>query len=83
MTDVFGAVLFFAGVAFIVSSKSIAKWTSSIYARDAKSYSIKAIRDAKWNSPYAIMIFRIGMIIWGIVLILAAYTTIFGAINLT
>jgi hypothetical protein len=82
MQDVLGIVLFFAGVAFIAFSNRLAKWTSSVHSREAKNYGLKAISDVKWDSPYMLTIARIGMIIWGIVLILAAYTAIFGTINL-
>jgi hypothetical protein len=83
MQDVLGMVLFFAGVALIVWSNRISKRMSSAQSRDAKNYNLKAISGTKWDSPYMMTIARIGVIFWGIVLILAAYVTIFGTIDLT
>jgi hypothetical protein len=83
MNEILGIILFFAGVAFIWFSKRIAKRTSSSYEQNAKLCNIEAISRTKWDSPYMIMIARVGMIIWGVVLILAAYVTIFGTIELT
>jgi hypothetical protein len=80
MNEILGVVQFFAGVAFIVFSKRLAIWTSSLAKRDAPAYKIKAISRTKWDSPYMVMIARIGMIVWGIILILSAYVTIFGTI---
>jgi hypothetical protein len=83
MQDVLGIVLFFAGAALIIRSNRIAKRMSSAQSRDAENDNLKAISNVKWDSPYMMTIGRIGVIFWGVVLILAAYVTIFGTIDLT
>ena len=83
MDKVFGIILFVTGLILITLSKRIAKSSASSFQRNASSSSIQAISQTQWDSPYMLMIGRIGVIIWGVVMILAAYVTIFGTINLT
>jgi hypothetical protein len=83
MEIILGLLQLIAGSTLIIYSKKIANWTSSVYRQRAKDYTISVIANTKWDSPFMLRVFRAIAVIWGVVLILSAYVTVFGTIDLS
>ena len=82
MTTIFALVQFTAGLALVVFFKPIVTLTSKAQAKQAALSDSPLLKRIKWESAYMMMIARIGTIFAGIILMLSAYATAFGTIDL-